>query len=499
MSFTILTIGLIVAQISLATFVASRAWSNRSSRLFVLFSAAIVLVLVCTILRDQSASPEAAYPWLGLLQLGVGAYLLLLMLLLSSLFMPEWWEGRTPPVVWISLPYLLGIAILALDIFGPLQLVIDGARLDTIYRFSYVSPGDAIMRSYSLAGQVVFFSILGVALTRPRYREQRLAIVLLLLALCVSISLAIVSGTLTVLVRFVVLSQTLPIVAALAYAIVGTQLFLPTRIALDMALRSLRDSVVVFDAQGKVVFINPEADRLGLRVGERPSGPLAEMVDGLAGPPASAGVGAVQLARPTPLGGEGATRSLRFGGRTLELSAAAVQDGRGRRRGSLLLGRDVTELAQRTAELEREQERLAAALRRVEEERRERAQLADTVRALTLPLIPVLPGVIVIPLIGDFTAERIDDFIGLLLRGVERDRADTVLLDITGIVLLDTAGAQGLLSAVRAAGLLGARCVLVGVRPEVAQSLVSLGIALDEVRTVQTLEQAVLERIRAMR
>lgn len=493
MSFTVLSIGLIIVEVALAAFVASRSWHYRPSRLFVLFSATIVIVLGCTILRDQSPSPEAAYPWLGLLQLGVAAYLLLLMLLLSSLFMPEWWEGRRPPVFWISLPYLLGFAVMALDIFGPLQLVIDGARFEQIYRFSYVAPGDAVMRGYSLAGQVVFFAILGVALTRPRYREQRPLIALLIAALAAAIVLAVFSGTFTGLVRFVVLAQTLPIVAALAYAIIGTQLFLPTRIALDMALQSLRDSVVVFDAQGKVVFINPEADRLGLRVGEPPSGELARVIDGLTEP--APGAAGVRLERPGAPDA-GATRTLRLGGRTLELSTTLVQDGQGRRRGALLLGRDVTELAQRTAELEQEQTRLAAALRRVEEEQRERAQLADTVRALTLPLIPVLPGVIVIPLIGDFTAERIEEFISLLLRGVERERADTVLLDITGIALLDTAGAQGLITAVRAAALLGARCVLVGVRPEVAQSLVALGIALDQMRSVQTLEQAVLERLR---
>jgi rsbT co-antagonist protein RsbR len=63
--------------------------------------------------------------------------------------------------------------------------------------------------------------------------------------------------------------------------------------------------------------------------------------------------------------------------------------------------------------------------------------------------------------------------------------------------LLDTAGAAGLLQGVRAAALLGARCVLVGVRPEIAQSLVPLGVPLSELTTAATLQQAVLNELRA--
>ena len=85
----------------------------------------------------------------------------------------------------------------------------------------------------------------------------------------------------------------------------------------------------------------------------------------------------------------------------------------------------------------------------------------------------------------------------VLMAGIEQARARLVLIDITGMPLLDTAGAAGLLRGVRAAALLGARCVLVGVRPEIAQSLVALGVPLAELATAATLQQAVHNELRA--
>jgi anti-anti-sigma regulatory factor len=186
-----------------------------------------------------------------------------------------------------------------------------------------------------------------------------------------------------------------------------------------------------------------------------------------------------------------------LGARQIEFSVAPVADTRGRLQGTLLLGRDVTEVLERSAQLERERQRLAATVRELEDEQAERAQLAATVQELSLPLIPVLEGVLVLPLIGAFDSARIAEFTSVLLEGVERERARLVLIDITGMPLLDTHGAAGLLRGVRAAALIGARCVLVGVRPEIAQSLVSLGVPLAELAIAATLQQAVRDQLRA--
>jgi anti-anti-sigma regulatory factor len=186
-----------------------------------------------------------------------------------------------------------------------------------------------------------------------------------------------------------------------------------------------------------------------------------------------------------------------LGERQIECLVAPVADAHGRLLGTLLLGRDVTEVEQHTALIEQERARLAETVRQLEAEQVERAQLAATVQELSLPLIPVLDGVLVLPLIGAFDDARIDEFTGVLLDGIERAHARLVLIDITGVPLLDTSGAAGLLRGVRAAALLGARCVLVGVRPEIAQALVSLGVPLDELVTAATLQQAVHNEIRS--
>ncbi|HEY1015192.1 MAG TPA: cache domain-containing protein, partial [Herpetosiphonaceae bacterium] len=103
----------------------------------------------------------------------------------------------------------------------------------------------------------------------------------------------------------------------------------------------------------------------------------------------------------------------------------------------------------------------------------ERQQLSQMLGETTSPVIPVIKGVLVMPLIGNLDQQRIDLAMTVLLRNVERERAHTVLIDVTGVPIIDTLAAQGLQTMVDSIQLLGAVVVLVGVGPEVAQMLVS--------------------------
>jgi rsbT co-antagonist protein RsbR len=94
------------------------------------------------------------------------------------------------------------------------------------------------------------------------------------------------------------------------------------------------------------------------------------------------------------------------------------------------------------------------------------------------------------PLIGALDAARLQEMQSQALRAIEQTRADTLLLDITGIPVVDTQVAQGVLSVVRATRLMGADAILVGIRPEVAQTIVSLGLDLRGVRTYADLQTA---------
>ncbi len=102
-------------------------------------------------------------------------------------------------------------------------------------------------------------------------------------------------------------------------------------------------------------------------------------------------------------------------------------------------------------------------------------------------MIPLLPGVVLIPLIGTINMTRSQQITEATLIGVTTHRATTVIIDISAVPIVDTQIAQALLQTTRAATLLGAKVTLVGIRPEIAQSLVSLGADLRGIETHATL------------
>lgn len=135
----------------------------------------------------------------------------------------------------------------------------------------------------------------------------------------------------------------------------------------------------------------------------------------------------------------------------------------------------------------RQAEEREAALQAVSEEKarllaelaaREEAQarLLETVRELSSPVIPVAAGVIAMPVVGTVDSARAQQIRTALLRGVADYRARAVIIDITGVAVVDTAVAQALLQAAQGVELLGAIPVLVGIRSEVAQTLIAMGV-----------------------
>jgi rsbT co-antagonist protein RsbR len=113
-----------------------------------------------------------------------------------------------------------------------------------------------------------------------------------------------------------------------------------------------------------------------------------------------------------------------------------------------------------------------------------------TIRELSAPVLPVLPGVLIAPLVGAIDESRATVFVANVLRAVERERAQQVIFDVTGVPLIDTQVARMILQAADAVRLLGAQVILVGIRPEVAQTVVGLGVALD-MKTYADLQQAI--------
>lgn len=110
---------------------------------------------------------------------------------------------------------------------------------------------------------------------------------------------------------------------------------------------------------------------------------------------------------------------------------------------------------------------------------------------LSASLIPVFDKVSVMPLVGTIDTERARLIMENLLEGVVNHRAEVVLLDITGVPVVDTMVAHHIIQAADAVRLVGAKCMLVGIRPEIAQTIVTLGINLNEFTTTSTLQRGV--------
>jgi rsbT co-antagonist protein RsbR len=114
-----------------------------------------------------------------------------------------------------------------------------------------------------------------------------------------------------------------------------------------------------------------------------------------------------------------------------------------------------------------------------------------TLRELSTPLIPLADGVVALPLVGAIDPMRAQQIMETLLEGISEQQAETAIIDITGVKVVDTQVADALLRAARAAQLLGARVVLTGISAEVAQSLVGLGADLGTVVTRSNLQSGI--------
>jgi rsbT co-antagonist protein RsbR len=119
------------------------------------------------------------------------------------------------------------------------------------------------------------------------------------------------------------------------------------------------------------------------------------------------------------------------------------------------------------------------------------SEQAQHIRELSTPLIPVYTGVVILPLIGAIDSRRASQIMEGLLEGISRQQASVVIIDITGVSVVDTNVANYLLQAARAAQLLGSQIILVGISPEVAQTIVQLGVDLSNMVTRANLQAGI--------
>ncbi|AUX38393.1 uncharacterized protein SOCE836_106370 [Sorangium cellulosum] len=185
-------------------------------------------------------------------------------------------------------------------------------------------------------------------------------------------------------------------------------------------------------------------------------------------------------------GGVCSVRWITKDGRTIhvEISLVPIKDEAGALVGVRGVTVDVTSRRQ-AAEAE------GAARLREEIIRMQAARLDE----LSAPFIPITEKVMVMPLIGGIDHERAQRVIDALLQGVERTGASVAIIDITGVREVDSHTADVVLRAAKSVRLLGAQVVLTGIRPEVAQTLVHLGIDLSGLVTKGTLQSGIAHAV----
>jgi rsbT co-antagonist protein RsbR len=139
---------------------------------------------------------------------------------------------------------------------------------------------------------------------------------------------------------------------------------------------------------------------------------------------------------------------------------------------------NITERKQAEAERANFQEQIIAAQRHALQE-------------LSTPLIPISDDVVIMPLVGSIDSRRAQQVMEALLEGVAHYQADTVILDITGVRVVDTQVANAFLRAAQAVQLLGARVILTGIQPEIAQTIVQLGADMSGIATHGSLQSGI--------
>ena len=134
----------------------------------------------------------------------------------------------------------------------------------------------------------------------------------------------------------------------------------------------------------------------------------------------------------------------------------------------------------------------------VQERERVIRQQADAIRELSTPVLQVRERLLILPIIGVLDDQRADQLTEQLLGGIRRHRAKVVVIDITGVPEITAEVANHLVQAVDASRLMGAGVIITGLSPEIAQTLVTIGVDLTKMNTVGDLQGGIEEAERLL-
>ena len=134
----------------------------------------------------------------------------------------------------------------------------------------------------------------------------------------------------------------------------------------------------------------------------------------------------------------------------------------------------------------------------VQERERVIREQQEAIRQLSTPVLQVRERLLILPIIGVIDAQRARQLTEQLLQGVRTTRAKVVVIDITGVAAMDSKVANHLVQTVEASRLLGAMVIVTGLSPEIAQTLVTIGVHLGKMHTVGDLQGGIEEAERLL-
>ena len=134
----------------------------------------------------------------------------------------------------------------------------------------------------------------------------------------------------------------------------------------------------------------------------------------------------------------------------------------------------------------------------VQERERTIREQQEAIRELSTPVLQVRERLLILPIIGVIDPQRARQLTEQLLRGIRTNRARVVVIDITGVAAMDSSVANHLVLTVEASRLLGATVIVTGLSPEIAQTLVNIGVDLTKMNTVGDLQGGIEEAERLL-
>lgn len=149
----------------------------------------------------------------------------------------------------------------------------------------------------------------------------------------------------------------------------------------------------------------------------------------------------------------------------------------------------VREMASTRQENDETLARLAASNRELEEKLTTIEQQRMAIQDLSTPIIELWEDILTLPIVGVVDTQRSVEMTERLLHRIVQDKARCVIIDITGVEVVDTMTANHFIKMVKAARLLGAHCVVTGISPMIAQTLVQIGVDLRDVQTLGSLKE----------